>query len=233
MDNFYTILKYFNMPEISCLVYTSVFFDDFINLKMEFERGLKDYSQHYEIRYDLFKYRSTVDLKQILKYLNNNNIDYIFTFRSANLHESLKIYNTALDYTPPIIDVDIGSFHFNRSIFKESNLMLSFHGLNNDDVRLRIEKLSNFTPDIYKIALLYTDTGKFLKDLAYLYNYKLEKSAKLAYVPMGNNNSFMRIISALTVSDYAYASYKATSAPGQIETYKFMSLLNSIRGKYE
>ena len=32
-----------------------------------------------------------------------------------------------------------------------------------------LEDMSEFNPDIYKIALAYTDIEKFLKDLNYLY----------------------------------------------------------------
>ncbi|WMT51406.1 MAG: type I 3-dehydroquinate dehydratase [Ferroplasma sp.] len=221
------------MPGNSCKVYTSVFFVDFRHMKMEFENGSMDFSKSYEIRYDLFEHRDTVNLGQVLEYLNKNLVDYIFTFRSSQPDQITTIYTYAMNYTPPIVDVDIGSFNFRRSFFNNTNLMVSFHGLNNDNVHLVLKDMSAISPDIYKIALLYNDTGKFLDDLDYLYHYKNDHQIKLAYIPMGNNNSLFRLVSAITVSDYAYASYKHETAPGQIEASEFISLLGRFREKYE
>jgi 3-dehydroquinate dehydratase-1 len=137
-----------------------------------------------------------------------------------------------MNYSPPVVDVDIGSFKFRRNFFNGTKLMVSFHGLNNDDVNVIVKNMYDISPDIYKIALLYSDTGKFLADLDYLYHYKKENLIKLAYIPMGDNNSFFRLVSAITVSDYAYASYKYSTAAGQIETSEFIDLLDRFRGKY-
>jgi 3-dehydroquinate dehydratase-1 len=221
------------MPGNSCKVYTSVFFDDFAHLRREFEKGLTDYSEHYEIRYDLFKYKSIENLRLILTYLNSNNIDYIFTYRSANTEELMKIYSTAINFSPPIVDVDINSFKFKRDFFADTKLMVSFHGSNDDKISIKLAAMSPLEPDIYKIALLYTDNGKFLDDLDYLYHYRLENSIKLAFIPMGENNSFLRVISAHMVSDYAYGTYRDSTAPGQIETVEFNKLLSRFKGKYE
>jgi 3-dehydroquinate dehydratase type I len=221
------------MPGITCKVYTSIFFDDFKQMEFEFENGLKDYSDHYEIRYDLFKCHTTANLRKILEYLNTNSIDYIFTFRSGKIQEINKIYSTAMNYSPPIVDVDIKSFQFRRDFFSKTNLMVSYHGANKDNVRFLLRDISQFTPDIYKIAIAYTDKEKFLDDLAYLYHYKTENNVKLAYIPMGENNGFLRLVSAGIVSDYAYASYKGKTAPGQIETTEFISLINRFKEKYE
>ncbi len=233
VDNFYSILKYFSMAGTSCKVYTSVFFHDFSHMRAEFENGSMDFSNSYEIRYDLFGCRDTANLGKILEYLNKNLVDYIFTFRSRQPDQITTIYNYAMNYSPPTVDVDIGSFNFRRDLFNDTNLMVSFHGLNDDNVHLILNNMSALSPDIYKIALLYNDTGKFLEDIDYLYHYKKEHTIKLAYIPMGNNNSLFRLFSAIAVSDYAYASYKHATAPGQIEASEFISLLNRFREKYE
>ncbi len=233
MDNFYIILKYFIMYGRVCKIYTSIFFDDFKHMKTEFENGLKDYSRHYEIRYDLFRSHNTANLGEILEYLNKNSIDYIFTFRSSEIKEINKVYTAAMGNLPPIVDIDIKSYQIRRDFFKGTNLMLSYHGTNNDDIHYILEDISKFKPDIYKIALTYTDKGKFLDDLDYLYHYRIEKNVKLAFVPMGDNNGFLRLVSVGMVSDYAYASYKDKTAPGQIETQEFNSLMNRFKEKYE
>ena len=107
--------------------------------------------------------------------------------------------------------------------------MISFHGDNNDDVPALLEDMSKFNPDIYKIALAYTDIEKFLKDLNYLYAYRKKNGIKLAYIPMGSENSFLRVISAYLVSDYSYASYTQPTAPGQISQEQFQAVLEMFR----
>ena len=217
------------MPGNSCIIYTSIFFHDSSQMKLEFEKKKDNFKGHYEIRYDLFNDKSLENLEDLLIYLNSHKVDYIFTFRSSDKNEIEKVYGTALKFSPPIIDIDIKSFIFNRNIFNNSKLMISFHGDNNDDVPALLKYMSKFNPDIYKIALAYTDIEKFLKDLNYLYAYRKKNGIKLAYIPMGSENSFLRVISAYLVSDYSYASYTQPTAPGQISQEQFQAVLEMFR----
>ena len=226
-------VAYLTMPASSCIVYTSVFFQDFAHMKSEFENNLKSYSNHYEIRYDLFRDRSMKNLKNTLQYLNSHEIDYIFTFRSSDKNNIELMYSTAMEYAPPVIDVDMGSFVFENDFFKGSRLMISFHGKNDDDVPTILNHMSRLKPDIYKVALSYTDTGKFLSDLHFVYLYKKQNNIKIAYIPMGTGNSFLRVVSAYIVSDYSYASYGQPTAPGQISSDQFNSVLGMFKEKYE
>ena len=115
------------MPENSCIIYTSMFFPDSRQMKLEFDKNKDNFKGHYEIRYDLFNDKSLKNLEDMLMYLNSHKVDYIFTFRSADKNEIEKVYGTALKFSPPVIDIDIKSFTFNRNMFNNSKLMISFH----------------------------------------------------------------------------------------------------------
>jgi 3-dehydroquinate dehydratase-1 len=221
------------MESSSCIIYTSIFFDDFKQMKFEFEHSMKNYSHHYEIRYDLFKKHSMDELEKILQYLNSIDVDYIFTFRSGEKSEIEKVYGKAINYSPPIIDIDMNSFIFKNQPFKDSKLMISYHGKNDDNVKIKLKRMEELKPDIYKIALTYIDYNKFIKDLQYIRAYKKENKVKIAYIPMGNLNSFLRVISAYFVSDYSYASYKEATAPGQITLEQFHTIFNMFTERYE
>ncbi len=217
------------MPGNSCIIYTSIFFRDLEQMKLEFERNQDNFKGHYEIRYDLFTDRSLENLEGMMLYLNSHKIDYIFTFRSTDKKELGEVYGTALRFTPPIIDIDINSFIFEKNIFNKSKLMISFHGTDKDDVSMLLKSMSRLNPDIYKIALTYTDPGKFLKDIQYIYTFRKEHGIKIAYIPMGKENSFLRIVSAYIVSDYSYASYVQSTAPGQISQGQFKAIMEMFR----
>ncbi|WP_337860286.1 type I 3-dehydroquinate dehydratase [Ferroplasma sp.] len=221
------------MKSSSCIIYTSIFFDDFRQMRLEFERNLKNYSNHYEIRFDLFKNRSLEELEKILEYLNSINIDYIFTFRSKEKNEIEKVYTRAMQYNPPILDIDMDSFIFKNQTFKKSKLMISYHGENDDDIQIKLKNMWELEPYIYKIALIYTNYDKFISDLQYVRLFKKEQKIKIAYIPMGTFNSFLRVISAYFVSDYSYASYTKTTAPGQISLEQFNTIFNMFTEKYE
>jgi len=221
------------MPDNPCIIYTSIYFQDFAHLKSEFEKKLNNIPGHYEIRYDLFTDRNIKNLEDILFYLNSHDIDYIFTFRSSNKDEIENVYKTAAKYNPPIIDIDINSFIFKRNIFNRSKLMISYHGINDDNVPALLSNISELKPDIYKIALTYTDTEKFLNDLHYVYTYRNNNGIKIAFIPMGMENSFLRIVSAYFVSDYSYASYTNSTAPGQISREQFKTVMSMFKEKCE
>jgi 3-dehydroquinate dehydratase-1 len=221
------------MPDNSCIIYTSIYFPDFAHLKSEFEKELNNIPGQYEIRYDLFDNKTIKNLEDTLFYLNSHNVDYIFTFRSNNKDEIENVYKTAVKYSPPIIDIDVNSFIFKRNIFNKSKLMISYHGINNDNVPALLNRISELKPDIYKIALTYTDREKFIEDLHYIYTYRKNNGIKIAFIPMGIENSFLRIVSAYLVSDYSYASYSNSTAPGQISQEQFKTVMAMFKERCE
>ncbi len=218
--------------EETAKVYTSIYFENSDELINEFSSNTLNKSEHYELRFDLFNDKSISCLEKSLEFMKNANIDYIFTYRSVDIDNIKKIYNYAMKYNPPVIDIDIGSYIFARQQFKNSKLMISYHGINNDNVSEKIDIISKFSPDIYKIALLYTDTGKFLDDLRLIYDFKRKTGAKLAFIPMGDNNSILRVFSAFLVSDVAYASYNKCTAPGQLSLSSYKQIFEIFKRKY-
>lgn len=67
--------------------------------------------------------------------MNENKINYIFTYRGSKIADIIKVYSYAFNRAP-IIDIDISNFYFKRDDFQKSRLMLSYHGNNNDDVKI-------------------------------------------------------------------------------------------------
>ncbi|MEM0139377.1 MAG: type I 3-dehydroquinate dehydratase [Ferroplasma sp.] len=217
----------------SAKIYTSIFFQSFEEMKMEFDSGKLDVSESFELRFDLFKQHNIESLKAILGFFRKSEINYIFTYRSQNQNELESIYSSAMEFDPPIVDIDINSYKFNRDLFQNSKLMLSYHGINSDSVANKISKMATFSPDIYKIALMYSNNKKFLDDLRYLYAFKDKHKIKLAFIPMGNENTFLRLVSAFLLSDIGYASYKDNTAPGQLSISAYYKILDILKGKYE
>ncbi len=203
-------------------IYTSVFFNDYYDLKYNFEKHLQK-DNNYEIRFDLFGKKDFQTLNNVLDYLLKNGINHIFTYRSHNVEELLDIYKKAINISP-IIDIDINSYAFTRDMFNRSKLMLSFHGENDDNIEEIVKTMVEIKPDIYKIALNYSDLSKFFDDMQYLIKFKNEMGKKIAFIPMGEKNSFLRIISGFFLSDIMYASYKNKTAPGQLSLEEYMNI---------
>jgi len=196
-------------------IFISIYFKNFNEMEDAFNKNTLSFKDKYEIRYDLFNDRSEEDLVKILNFLNANNVMYIFTFRSKDNKKLIDTYNIAINNNAPVIDIDINSFNYDRSIFKNSKLMISYHGNNDDNVIKILNNIMKIKPDIYKIALTYTNNEKFINDLNKIYKFKSKNKIKIAFIPMGNKNSFLRVVSGI-VSDILYAKYIDNTAPGQL-----------------
>ncbi len=209
-------------------IFISIYFKEFNEMKNAFDKNSLSFKSKYEIRYDLFEDKSKENLIKILNFLNENNVLYIFTFRSDNNIELNNVYDTAIKNNAPIIDIDINSFNYNRDTFKNSRLMLSYHGNNNDDVIKILNRFIAINPDIYKIALTYTDNEKFIDDLDKISRFKSRYKIKIAFIPMGKNNSFLRIVSGGLVSDIVYAKYIENTAPGQLSVDDYNNMFKTF-----
>ncbi len=196
-------------------IFISIYFKNFNEMKDAFNKNILSFKDKYEIRYDLFYEQSEENLVKILNFLNANNVMYIFTFRSKDNKKLIDTYNIAINNNAPVIDIDINSFNYDRSIFKNSKLMISYHGNNDDNVIKILNNIMKIKPDIYKIALTYTNNEKFINDLNKIYKFKSKNKIKIAFIPMGNKNSFLRVVSGI-VSDILYARYIDNTAPGQL-----------------
>ncbi len=208
------------MPDI----FISIYFRNFNEMKNAFDKNILSFQNKYEIRYDLFSDKSGENLIKILNFLNENNVLYIFTFRSDDNNELMNIYSIAVKNSAPVIDIDINSFNYDRSIFKNSRLMISYHGNNDDNVIKILNRITEIKPDIYKVALTYTSNEKFISDLNEVYKFKSIHKINMAFVPMGENNSFLRVVSGGLVSDILYARYIKNTAPGQLSMEDYNSI---------
>ncbi len=194
----------------SPLIVESIYFNDLNEMKKEFKFNKNNI---YELRYDLFKDHSYESLPDVLLYLNDNSIKYIFTCRLG-----IEYYKIADSYNPWMMDLDV-NLNFRP---KNSLMMLSYHGENNDNVPAVFTLMNAKKPDYYKIALNYNNIIKFVDDLHYLL-IKKEEGFKIAFIPMGIGNEALRLFSGLFLSDIVYARYIKESAPGQIKREDYES----------
>ncbi|WP_061950567.1 type I 3-dehydroquinate dehydratase [Acidiplasma cupricumulans] len=84
-------------------------------------------------------------------------------------------------------------------------------------------------PDIYKIALNYNDYEKFLRDLLIIMDFKKRTNKEMAFIPMGDKNSFLRVFSLITVSDIGYAKFKESTAPGQLTLDNYNEIFEILK----
>ncbi|MEM0132272.1 type I 3-dehydroquinate dehydratase [Acidiplasma sp.] len=208
-------------------IYISIYFKSFNELKNAFDSGILKKNNNYEIRFDLFELNDK-NPENIISYMNENKINYIFTYRGSKIADIIKVYSYAFNRAP-IIDIDISNFYFKRDDFQKSRLMLSYHGNNNDDVKNILKKMEIYNPDIYKIALNYNDYEKFLRDLLIIMDFKKRTNKEMAFIPMGDKNSFLRIFSLMTVSDIGYAKFKESTAPGQLTLDNYNEIFEILK----
>lgn len=187
--------------------------DKFIS---SFESGKRNVSELYELRYDLFEERSRVELGRILQYLNSRGVDYIFTHRTEDEDELLDFYGTAQDNDAPASDIEISMFESLGGKTKFSTLILSHHSYKGDSVIPFYEDIQRLKPDIIKLASSYHSYEEFQRDMAALRKFKERDGACLSFIPMGKENSFMRIISAYVISDMVYAKERGETGEGQL-----------------
>ncbi|KJE49490.1 MULTISPECIES: type I 3-dehydroquinate dehydratase [Acidiplasma] len=208
-------------------IYISIYFKSFNELKNAFDSGILKKNNNYEIRFDLFELNDK-NPENIISYMNENKINYIFTYRGSKIADIIKVYSYAFNRAP-IIDIDISNFYFKRDDFQKSRLMLSYHGNNNDDVKNILKKMEMHNPDIYKIALNYNDYEKFLRDLLIIMDFKKRTNKEMAFIPMGDKNSFLRVFSLITVSDIGYAKFKESTAPGQLTLDNYNEIFEILK----
>ena len=179
-----------------------------------------------EIRYDLFQERSIRDVDNLLAYLSEESIDYVFTYRGSENY--LEYYHEAFMYGAPCVDIDsriAGSIRVPDNIVR----MVSYHG---NEGATGIEKICNslalLDPDIFKIAVKYDNEINFYRDLISLISFFSKSERPLCFSPMGSYG-FMRIIAAFSVSDIVYASYGDNrTAEGQLSVKDCKTILKHI-----
>lgn len=203
-------------------VAVSIFDRDSTSLMQSFESGTRDLGSLYEIRYDMFSNRSPSELEKILKYLNHYGVDYIFTFRSSDEAELLEYYGIASDLGVPAADVEIAVFDRIRKNLTMENLIISHHSFTGNSIIPEYRNIVEKSPAIIKLASRYNDYGSFQADLQELQNLKEKNRTCLSFIPMGRENSFLRVISAYVVSDLVYARETGETGEGQLTESDYM-----------
>ncbi|MFG1459965.1 MAG: type I 3-dehydroquinate dehydratase [Thermoplasmataceae archaeon] len=207
-------------------VITSLYADDsesmidILRKDMDLRRSL------IEVRYDLFQERSIRDVDNLLAYLSEKSIDYVFTYRGSENY--LEYYQEAFRFGAPCVDIDN---KIARSIRVPNNTirMVSYHG---NEGSTGIENICNslalLDPDIFKVAIKYDSEINFYQDLISLISFFAKSDRPLCFSPMGSSG-FMRIIAAFSVSDIVYASYgNKRTAEGQLSVKDCKTILKYI-----
>ena len=207
-------------------VITSLYADDsesmidILRKDMDLRRSL------IEVRYDLFQERSIRDVDNLLVYLKEESIDYVFTYRGSENYR--EYYQEAFRFGAPCVDIDS---KIARSIRVPNNTirMVSYHGT---EGATGIEKICNslalLDPDIFKIAIKYESEINFYRDLISLISFFSKSDRPLCFSPMGSAG-FMRIIAAFSVSDIVYASYgDRRTAEGQLSAADCKKILKFV-----
>lgn len=195
---------------------TSVFAKSAESFMSRFSDGSYPKSYLYEIRYDLFQERSVENLRELLSFLNSQDIDFIFTFRFTERSDGIRMYNTAVEMNAPAIDIDIsGMTGISFDSYKGTRI-ISSHDYEGRRISHMLNGMAKLDGDIYKLASNYTDMHAFLLDMSDLCTVKENLKVPLVFVPMGKKNSALRLFSGFMLSDIVYAGTEKTTADGQL-----------------
>ncbi len=207
-------------------VITSLYADDSESMIEILGKDINLRRSLIEIRYDLFQERSIRDVDNLLAYLREESIDYIFTYRGSQNY--LEYYQEAFRFGAPCVDIDS---KIAKSIRVPDNIirMFSYHG---NEGAIEIKKICNslvlLDPDIFKIAIKYNSEINFYQDLISLISFFSKSDRPLCFSPM-SPSGFMRIIAAFSVSDIVYASYgDKSTAEGQLSAKDCKAILKYI-----
>lgn len=176
----------------------------------------------YEIRYDLFHRRNGTELRKMLEFLNGTETDYIFTFRSDDRERLSEFYGIASDSGVPAADVEIDVYDAVGKDTRFKTMMLSHHSYEGESVLEKYRSIASHRPQIVKLASKYADFKSFQNDFVSLQKLKEKDSQCLSFIPMGKENSFLRIMSAYVLSDIVYAKETDSTAEGQLTEKEYL-----------
>ncbi len=211
-------------------VVTSIYDEDSDSLIEKFQRKQLSDRNLYEMRYDLFRNPDLKNLFPFISALDEMDIDYIFTYRGDR---SEKVYEDAITKMVPAVDMDYTIVKRIGVKPIDTRIIASYHGKDNSGIIDKIHEIASLDVDIIKVAAYYSDSKTFLDDLEKIIEFKEKYHVPLAFVPMGEGNGFLRIISSYFVSDLVYAKYADETAPGQLElsdyadAFRIFSRLNA------
>lgn len=211
-------------PEIA----VSIFDSDADSLISSFTSGNRRKDALYEIRYDLFHTKSTNELGIILAFLEGMQADYIFTFRSDNPDELSEYYGVASDLGTKCADIETGVYDSIRKSVNFNTLMLSHHSYTGESVLDTYNAILKEKPQIIKLASEYTSYASFQEDFISLQERKKKDGFCLSFIPMGERNSFLRIMSAYVLSDIVYAREAEGTAGGQFTEEQYRKFFSTF-----
>ncbi|MEM0155462.1 MAG: type I 3-dehydroquinate dehydratase [Thermoplasmataceae archaeon] len=197
-------------------VVTSIFSKSSVSLLNELQRGIYNPDFLYEIRYDLFKQTSVEELRSIFEYLQKRRLNFIFTYRAAGSPLMKELYQLAIDMQAPAIDIDVSSFTGVELESFGGTVILSTHDFQGARVSHMLRAMLKLGGNIFKLASSYASSNAFLLDMFDLYTMKEELKVPLAFIPMGERNSALRLFSGYFLSDIVYARAGQKTAEGQL-----------------
>jgi len=203
------------------LLATSIFGHDSFDIISKFDSGHYDKDSLFEIRYDMFDVIDKKDLDNLLKNLTKRDVDYIFTFRSNDHARVKELYRIAMDLDVPAVDIDYSAYSSLHPYITGTSTILSYHSYSMEPLNRILTKIRRRECDVYKVAIKYSDATEFFKDISRVIRFKSITDKPLSFIPMGSMNSFLRVISAVYVSDLNYAMDENATAEGQISVSDF------------
>ncbi len=155
-------------------------------------------------------------------------VGYIFTFRSEDEEELSLYYGIASDMKAPLADVEISSYAPLRAEVKFDALMLSHHSYTGESVLSDYAAIMRLHPQLVKLASEYKDYESFQSDFISLQKLKRKDGVCLGFIPMGEKNAFLRIISAYVISDIVYAKEQEETAKGQLTENEYSEFFSKF-----
>ncbi len=165
-----------------------------------------------EIRWDLCKNTGVKECATYLNAIKDMDIRAIFTFRSNDRMQTEKIYGIARRYDNLLLDVDMDQYPFISTPPQKEKLILSSHFSNELEIMGRLEEISLSGPGAIKLACPFTQS--YLFEVLNMFDRNQFEPA-LSIVPQGVEYGYLRIVSAITVSDFVYSYLENPVVSGQ------------------
>ncbi len=175
-----------------------------------------------EFRFDLYTMAESDTIRKYLEAFTEEGGHGIFTFRGKE--ESIgQLYTDALEFNNIVADFDISL----KEMIPEKGrdrIIVSSHFDQYWELQGRIGQILSLKPGAVKVACPMTspqlmEAGSFISGL--------NLSIPVSVIPMGEP-SFLRLVSALAISDFVYTYHERPVAPGQFSTVKFRELLRTV-----
>jgi len=198
---------------------------DYENQIKFISKKLDDFHFIPEFRMDLWTNNQKDSIEKYMKIVDDYSLPNIFTFRTEELSIADEIYKIPLNHENSILDIDISIISRNSINYPQNRTILSSHFSNPLEFRNRFEKLAKYGKVAIKLASTF-DSENILDILWYVKHTDGERI--LSIVPQGNENQSLRIVSALTVSDFIYSSFDKPVIAGQYSMELLFKILEMI-----